>query len=556
MSGQLIKHFGLVVFCSMVSLSAVLAGQKTDSKPREFKAVGPTQPVKLQRSQFKGAIKVSFDLLPTSMSFDLPWNYCMVTQNGIKFSTLAAETYDPRDFDGTGGAASFEPGMDREGRYVRAWIEHQSDARIVVRIRYALANNLYDIAFPDIPSGSPYGKGDWVDEWFYIYPDGVHTRHMKIYTGLAPVSRPFGFDREPPNVVHEFMELNVRGLPGHKPTDDIEIEALTLIRLLGSHSEAVIPAGISKKISYKPYPDGFGEFRDASIILLNLKSEYKPFTIGLPYGVRVQPYSPEDALPHVFQTWGYSERRGYSSSLGHMLNFWHYRRTDNTLEQVYLHGMTSAENPVKQLVPLAWSWVVAPRLQMEGFKPDYGVYTYDTAQKAYIVPRKGRGPASLEFELETEDEDEEEIEELREDLEEIEEEIDSIRAGIHALREEISEARQEGDEEAVEDLQEEMEDLQKEMKELREQAEEIEQRIDEEGEDDDTDTTSWIINPAVIVKDWDEPGVELKLDGKTIEQGKDFRVGYEQTPTGKDLVIWLKMKSDKTVTFSLSPGKK
>jgi hypothetical protein len=438
----------------------------------KFEATGPTQPVKLDRSQFRGAVKVTFDLLPTSMSFDLPWNYCMVTQNGIKFSTLAAETYDPRDFDGTGGAASFEPGMDRQGRYVRAWIEHQSDARIVVRIRYALANNLYDIAFPDIPSGSPYGKGDWVDEWFYIYPDGVHTRHMKIYSGLAPVSRPFGFDREPPNVVHEFMELNVRGLPGHKPTDDIDIEALTLIRLLGAHSEDLIEEGISKTISYKPYPEGFGEFRDASIILLNLKSEYKPFTIGMPYGVRVQPYSPEDDLPYVFQTWGYSKRRGYSSSIGHMLNFWHYRRTDNTLEQVYLHGMTNAEDPVKELAALAWSWTVAPRLRMEGFESDYGVYTYDIAQKAYIVPRKGRGPTSLEFELDA---------------------------------------------------------------------------------DDDRDAPSWIINPALIVKDWDEPGIKLKVDGKTIKQGRDFRVGYEQTSTGKDLVIWLKMKKNKTVTFSIAP---
>jgi len=436
----------------------------------KFEAKGPTRPVKFDRSQFTGAVTVTFDLLPTTMSFDLPWSYCMVNQNGTKFSTLAAETYDPRHFGGTGGAASFEPGMDRQGRYVRAWIEHQSDARIVVRIRYALANNLYDIAFPDIPSGSPYGKGDWVDECFYIYPDGTHVRHMKIYTGLAPVSRPFGFDREPPNVVHEFMELNVRGLPGHKPTDDIEIEALTLIRLLGDHTEHLLAEGESTTISYKPYPKGFGEFRDAGIILLNLKSEYKPFTIGMPYGVRVQPYAPEGDLPLVFQTWGYSERRGYSTSIGHMLNFWHYRRTDNTLEQVYLHGMTNAEEPVKELAALAWSWTVAPRLRMEGFKSDYGVYTYEIPQKAYVVPRKGRGPTELEFELETDD-----------------------------------------------------------------------------------DFPSWIINPAVIVKDWDEPGVELKVDGKTIQQGKDFRVGYEQTPTGKDLVMWLKMKTNKTVTFSIEP---
>jgi len=441
------------------------------SAQSEFKAIGPTEPVKLDRREMRGAIKVTYDLLPTSMSFDLPWNYCMVMENGIKVSYFAAETYDPRDFDGTGGAASFEPGMDRQGRYVRGWIEHQSDARIVVRIRYALSNNLYDIAHPDIPSGSPYGKGDWGDEWFYIYPDGVHVRHMKLYTGLAPVSRPFGFDRVPPKVVHEFMESVVRGQPGHKPTDDIEIDALTLIRLFGGHSEDSIDEGISTKISWKPYPEDFGEFRDANIMFINLKSEYKPFTIGMPYGVRVQPYAPEGDLPHVFQTWGYSPERGYTAALGHMLNYWHYRRTDNTLEQVYLHGVTNTDDPVKELVPLAWSWIAEPSLQMEGVEPDYNQFLYDPAQRAYIVPRKGRGPTELEFTLE---------------------------------------------------------------------------------KDDDL-APLCIINPAFIVKDWDEPGVELKMDGKTIEQGKTFRVGLEQTPTGKDLIIWLRMKTNEPTRFSIAP---
>lgn len=439
-------------------------------RAREFAAVGPTSPVRQKPSEM-GAVKVTFDLVPTTMSFDLPWDYRMVTENGIMFSNLAAETYDNRDFAGTGGAASFEPGMDRQGRYVRAWIEHQSDARIVVRIRYALANNLYDIAHPDIPSGSPYGDGDWVDEWWYIYPDGVHLRHMKIYTGLAPMSRPFGFDREPPNVVHEFMEANVHGQPGHKPTDDINVNALTLIRLFGADVEDSIPEGKSTTISYKPYPENFGDFRDANIMLWNLKSDYKPFTIGLPYGVRVQPYAPEGPLPYVFQTWGMRSDRGYSSSLGHMLNYWHYRRTDNTLEQIYLEGMTNSAEPVKELVSLAWSWINAPRLHSDGFKSSYTVFTYDQAQRAYVVPRKGRGPTALEFTLQPANDG----------------------------------------------------------------------------------APMWIVNPAIIVRNWDEPSVQLTVDDKPLEPGKDFRVGYEDTPTGKDLVIWLQMKTNETTNFSLAP---
>ncbi|MHC4643213.1 MAG: hypothetical protein ACYS32_16335 [Planctomycetota bacterium] len=70
---------------------------------------------------------------------------------------------------------------------------------------------------------------------------------------------------------------------------------------------------------------------------------------------------------------------------------------------------------------------------------------------------------------------------------------------------------------------------------------------------DENEAPTWIINPVFIVKDWDKPGIELKVNGKPLKQGKAFRVGYEQTPTGKDLIIWLKMKTNKTARFSISP---
>ncbi len=461
--------FAMKKHCLLIILFLIFILFTDNLYAQKFEAIGPKYPVKQKPSEI-GAVRVNFDLLPTTMSFDLPWTYCMVTENNIKLSNLAAETYDPRDFDGTGGLASFEPGMDVEGRYVRAWIEHQSDARIVVRVRYALANNLYDIAHPDIPSGSPYGKGDWTDEWHYIYPDGTNIRHMKIYTGLAPVSRPFGFDREPPSTVHEFMESVVIGEPGHIPTDDIETDALTLFKMFGGHSEDLIDEGISTTISFDPYPDDYGEFRDANIVLFNLKSTYKPYIIGMPYGVRMQPYMPEDDLPFVFQTWGNPPEDGYASAFGHIINYWHYRRTDNVLEQIYLSGMTNNPDPQEELLALAWSWITDPPLRMDGLEDEYGVYTYDPAQKAYIVPRKSRGPVMLEWMLDKPD-----------------------------------------------------------------------------------DGPMHIINPTFIVKDWDREGFELKINGKLVEPGSDFRVGYEDTSTGSDLVLWIKMHVQEAVEFELSP---
>ena len=470
-----IKRARVGVFVTVAVCLAFVNAIQVATAQTKFMATGPTQPVRQPPGQ-QGAVKVTFDLLPTTMSYDLPGRFYMVSENNISFHSFPGETYDNRHFGGTGGAASFEPLMDRENRYVRVWIEHQSDARIVVRVREALANNLYNIAHTDIPSGSPYGKGDWEDEWYYIYPDGTNIRDDKIYTGLAPMSRPFGFDRDPPKVVHEFIEPGVHGQPGHLPTDDMETNALTLIRLFGDFMEARLPDGKSTTISYVPYPKDFGDFRDANIMLVNLKAKYKPFMIAMPYGVRVQPYAPEGPLRYVFETWGWSPSsgRGYTLSLGHILNYWHYRRTDNTLEQIYFQGMTDAADPVKELVSLAWSWIQPPKLHMEGLEPSYTDITYDPAQKAYIVPRQGRGPTELKFSLEAD-------------------------------------------------------------------------------KDGGSGVPMSLVNPAFIVKDWGESDVSLQIDSKPVERGDNFRVGYEETATGKDLIIWLKMKTSQTVKFSISP---
>jgi hypothetical protein len=441
---------------------------------QQFAAEGPTTETKLEPEELLGAVTITFDLLPTTMSFDLPWNYCAVSENGIKFSSFAAETYDPRDWKLTGGGASFEAGMDRKGKYARVWIAQESAARIVVRARYALNNLEYDIAHADIPSGSPYGEGDWGDEWFYIYPDGTYLRHMKIYTGLASMSLPFGFNREPPKVVHEFTENVVIGPAGHDPEDDIENEAVTLYKMYGKHTGIVHSDGIGKTFSFEPdYPTDYGEFRDANIMLINSKSSYRPFTIGMPYGVRIQPYQREDNGESTFQTWRIKEPSiGYITPVGHMINYWHYRRTDNTLEQVYLHGMTNEEDPQSELVKIGWSWIVPPELQIDGHERDYFKFTYDQTQKAYIVPRNNSGSEKIDFVL------------------------DAIY------------------------------------------------------DEDYLYGTMWLVNPAFIIKDWGTDDIALEIDNVELNREKDYRVGYEKTAEGTDLVIWI----HRTIDLNTEPG--
>ena len=381
-----------------VLVQAVIANGAT------FQATGPTSSSTQPGVDQVGVVTVSFSQVPTTLSFDVPWNYCRVTENGIKCMDSAPETYDPVTGAGDGFLSSFEVGMDDNAQYIRIWIEQQSAARILVRVRYALCNMNYAIAHSTIASGSPYGSGDWGDEWWYIYPDGTYTRHMKIYSGLAFMSWPFGFFREPPQIDHEFEEAVVIMQNGHTPDTDINsTSTLMLYKMFGNKTESVYPSGLGSTFSYSASLKDFGEFRDANIYVINTKSTYKPFSIAMPDGQRADPYTVSgDTVWPWIETWGPYDfgNISYESAVMHQINWWHYSREDKTAEQVYLQGMTSDANPMTNLVQMGWSWIIPPELQMSGVQAGYLTPTYDAGQRAYVIPNAaGGGPFSIDLNL-------------------------------------------------------------------------------------------------------------------------------------------------------------
>lgn len=74
-----------------------------------------------------------------------------------------------------------------------------------------------------------------------------------------------------------------------------------------------------------------------------------------------------------------------------------------------------------------------------------------------------------------------------------------------------------------------------------------------EVDEDFYDIGQSIINPAIVVKGWGKAGVALKINDKPVKQGRNFRVGYEKTNKGTDLVVWLKVKSTESILISISP---
>lgn len=61
-----------------------------------------------------------------------------------------------------------------------------------------------------------------------------------------------------------------------------------------------------------------------------------------------------------------------------------------------------------------------------------------------------------------------------------------------------------------------------------------------------------LINPAIIIRNWGSAPAQLKLNGKPVASGTDFRQGTVQTMDGHDLIIWLKLESETPVSMTLA----
>jgi hypothetical protein len=63
-----------------------------------------------------------------------------------------------------------------------------------------------------------------------------------------------------------------------------------------------------------------------------------------------------------------------------------------------------------------------------------------------------------------------------------------------------------------------------------------------------------VVNPAFICKAWPAAGAELRLNGKIVSAGRDFRAGIRHGLESEDLVAWLKLESSEPVRVQIVPG--
>jgi len=218
-------------------------------------------------------VVVSFPDMPFHMVFWRGSNYgeCMVTENGIWIGDQSFESSTP-----VGTAEHMNDKFDARSHVS---VLESSDARVVVHWRYALvdvAGNLSDI-------DPATGWGNWVDEYFYIYPDGVAVRNGTVHGTKYKYS---------------FTEPALLLEPGQNPEDVVQLDAATIVNQKGESKQYSWTDGLPA-FPFAEQPAG------ANIAAVETKSEYKPFYIYQP-GVQLGPYGwPPELRPEYshFPVW-------------------------------------------------------------------------------------------------------------------------------------------------------------------------------------------------------------------------------------------------------------
>jgi hypothetical protein len=208
-------------------------------------------------------IVVTFDNQDFAMVFWKGTNYNMnlVTENGKWIADQSAEGGGPE----TQGCC--EHMSDKQNRYSHVRLIENHQARVVVHWRYALTDVTYQIANIDPITD----WGDWADEYYYIYPDGIAVRHFAIHGK---------------NDEYSITEPAILSNPGEKPENNIDLKAVNLANLSGEQ----------RTYSFETWPstgeagaDFINPIPYASISIVNVFSKYKPVYIYEP-GTRIIPY--------------------------------------------------------------------------------------------------------------------------------------------------------------------------------------------------------------------------------------------------------------------------
>jgi hypothetical protein len=300
-------------------------------------------------------VVVEFDKLPCRI---ISWRGLsngpvLVTENNLWVGDQSSENYKELDAEGEAEGCC-EHMSDKQCRHAHIRIIENTPARVVLHYRYGMVDSRY--IFPDINPET--GWGDWADEIWTIYPDGIAVRHLE--RGMI-----WG---------DSWVETMFFSAPGQRPEDVVELEAFTVVG----------EEGRADTLSWRDgSPDGVVE--DVIISMVNTKSAYRAFNI-YPEGSAVEIFGGHhpDSHFHWWNHWPVSQITSDGRSARHADRAAHSSLVWGIPEKEFLiYGLT--DKPAAALVPLASSWNNPPQIRkLQGARSG----GYRQERRAYTLYRE------------------------------------------------------------------------------------------------------------------------------------------------------------------------
>ncbi len=300
-----------------------------------------------------------------------------VSENNLWMADQSVETWNDEE-------GCFEHMQDRHTRYSHVRILENTPARVVVHWRYA-PTSAYDNHWNVDPRT---GWGTWIDEYYYFYPDQTGIRKYTWTKGS--LGRP-----------RQFQESIPLTGPGQVQGDVINEQYVTVANLNGEKLMLYYKED-PPRTPDRPIPE------NPMIQMHNFKADNNPFIIFEPGGrmnyvrdMNISALSRPGSCSHwpVGQMCcdGRTQR-----TIDRAASFLGFPITDPVVHEdsprhwvSSLYGMN--DQPFERLVPLARSWIQAPKLQVKS--GNLKNPSYDFSQRAYILETLGTGSPSAELVL-------------------------------------------------------------------------------------------------------------------------------------------------------------
>jgi hypothetical protein len=288
-----------------------------------------------------------------------------------------------------GTGECYEAMGDKQCRYSHVRIIENTPARVVVHWRYALSGIKHQIY-----KETDIKTGEWVDEFWTAYPDGVVVRKQVLWSDFLPVE-----DQK----YYQFQETIFFNQPGTKPQDNVNYEAITFTDLDGHKASYSWENGA---------PEKFDTPAHQPIQMVNTKSRYKPFGIYYPNRITfpfnfgwVKGYSTFPCWNHwpISQIASDGRNTVAPDKVSHSSltqvncdNQIFEKCADNSVRVRSMMGMTT--DPIDSLLPLARSWNYPAEIKSSS--PNFKITGYDQYQRCYNIENLTKTKQALEFEVE------------------------------------------------------------------------------------------------------------------------------------------------------------